>query len=252
MYTTVFLTHLKQHLKIANLLSSLPFEWDSAAENLVRLQSPVKRCLLRLQLLLNLFHAILQLCMALFSPLSTGQKLAGMTFSAIYLTAVPVRWNWELDTKAMGLLQTLINFDKATFPGKVKSERGRIYYKIYRNLHELKNCLDQKYKKSLADKMISLMLPLILWSTVTVPLCTGVVVFFKPCLPPLLGSMLPKCRNIGENKTIDFSIYLKLGLATFETLMFYPVCVAGAFHCIHVLIAGSVGLWNYIRIMSEW
>lgn len=107
-----------------------------------------------------------------------------------------------------------------------------------------------KYTRSLPDKFMSLVHPLILVSTVVVPICTGIVLVYKPCLPPFVGSMLPGCRN-GSGQEIS-SIQLKLGLAIFEAMMFVHVAGSGAFYIVQVIVAASLSLWNHLRIFKEW
>lgn len=128
MYTITFLPHLKHYLKFATFIGFLPFEWDSFNENLIILQSKRKRFTVKLQMLTQLLHSILQLTMIIFSPYTYGKKLQAMTFSGIYITGTLLRWNWTLDDGCMGLLNALINFERTFFKGKSITFRTYVHF----------------------------------------------------------------------------------------------------------------------------
>lgn len=117
MLTITFLPHLKQHLRVAKLISSLPFQWDDSSGKLSLLPSKIMQFIVTSQLMLQTVYSILQVVMTTFSPYSTGTKFQAMVFTSINLTGLLLRWNWKLDKTAMNLLNAFIKFEESFLKG---------------------------------------------------------------------------------------------------------------------------------------
>lgn len=118
MLSITFLPHLKQHVRLARLICCLPFEWGPYTDNLIPLKGKLHRVLVRGQMMLQLVHTICQLIFTAGSTRSTNTKMQTMVFTSIYVTGHFLRWNWQLDTVAMELLNSFINFERKFFHGK--------------------------------------------------------------------------------------------------------------------------------------
>ncbi|OXA54601.1 hypothetical protein Fcan01_10664 [Folsomia candida] len=99
------------------------------------------------------------------------------------------------------------------------------------------------------DLLMSLVLPMVIFTCFTIPIFTTGLLLAFPCQPPFIGSMLPCCTN-GErgiqNKWVKFS------MAIFEGYMFYQVTVSGSFFITQVMVGCCLSLWNYIKILKQW
>lgn len=118
MISITFLPHLKQHVKLARLICCLPFEWHPRTDNLVPVKGKFNRFLVKVQMTLQLVHTIGQFVSTAISTRSTNTKMQTMVFTTIYATGHFLRWNWHLDTVAMELLNSFINFERNFFRRK--------------------------------------------------------------------------------------------------------------------------------------
>jgi hypothetical protein len=109
------------------------------------------------------------------------------------------------------------------------------------------------YQKTMADKLISLLLPMVAGSCLAVPIMVALLLWVLPCTPPFIGSMMPFCRTeITESReellpTLGFRIAVLL----FEVLNFYMVCCQGGFYLIFVFFTGVVCLTNYLQVLEK-
>ncbi|OXA54007.1 hypothetical protein Fcan01_11608 [Folsomia candida] len=109
MYGTVFLSLLKSHLKICNLLKCIPFEFDQRSGRLRKIKSARVLRIFRLQCVLAVMY-----CSAMFisiGPLTMSGRLQGFALFILSLAGSISRWNYSIDIDPIQIINAFLDFE---------------------------------------------------------------------------------------------------------------------------------------------
>ncbi|OXA48490.1 hypothetical protein Fcan01_16540 [Folsomia candida] len=226
MFSVTFYEQLLRHLKLSSFCSALPFLFNPKTGRVTMLTSRWGVVLHKVELGSTLIYTILQCVMTLTSSYPDTNKYIAMVFISVYGTALGLRFSWKMDPVQMEFMNSLMQYERKLLTGI-------------------------SYKKTLPDKIMSFILPLVMFTGSLLPFACVLLLVKFPCAPPFLGSMLTYCRNAadGEHK---MPCFVRICIQIAEFFMFCQVSVAAAFYISYVLFPGIICMWDYIRVVDNW
>ncbi|OXA48598.1 hypothetical protein Fcan01_16538 [Folsomia candida] len=227
MFSVIFYAQLKRHLKLSSYWAALPFLFNSRTGMVTMMSSRWAILLHKVELASTLIYTILQCVMTLTSSYPETNKYIAMVFISVYGTGLGLRFSWKMDPVPMEFMNSLMQYERKLLDGI-------------------------QYKKTLPDKIMTFILPLVLFTGTLLPFACVLVLAKFPCAPPFLGSMLTYCRDVAAEGDYQIPVFARVGILIAEFFMFCHVCIAAAFYITHVLFPGLICVWDYIRIVDSW
>lgn len=117
MLSDTVIPYLKRHLYIGRISFAFPFEWDETSRTVVLIKSKKRELINKILLLLNLAYVIFMTINLIYGTMSLPKRLQGGCFLVLHQALLCVRWNWDLDKGMIGLLNSLLHFEKTFLKG---------------------------------------------------------------------------------------------------------------------------------------
>jgi len=131
MWYSAYLPILKRRIKKINSSHGFtPIDWCSLEEKLLISKSQTRRISFRISLILTSLYSFSMLLRMLTISYTILETMQAFLFIIFAFMALPVRWNWNLDSKYVNVINTVVNLEKTLILNERKQSKYNVTYYI--------------------------------------------------------------------------------------------------------------------------
>lgn len=121
---TNILPYFKLQLKVCNLISSVPYEWDENEKKIRVLKSKFKLLFCNFQVLTHSIYTLIMFCNFVtpgsLSLNSSSSKMLGLVFLVCFVATTLMRITfWRKQNEGAFLVNSFLEFEQKFLPGKI-------------------------------------------------------------------------------------------------------------------------------------